>query len=82
MAVTNVSENDTFDDWRTKSNTISTNLGDASALTTVATNAVGGINELDADVGNLASLNVPGASLVASTNELRRLTFALALAIG
>lgn len=82
MAITNVSENDTFDQWRVKTNTISTNLGDAAALTTTATNAVAAVNELDGEVGNLSLLEVTGANLVAATNEARRTAFALALALG
>jgi hypothetical protein len=82
MAVTNVSENDTFDEWRQKTNTVSTNLGDAATLTTTATNAVAAVNELDGNMGDLGTLEVPGASLVAATNEARRLAFALAIALG
>ena len=82
MAVTNVSENDTFDTWRQKTNTISTNLGDTAALTTTATNAVAAVNELDGNIGNLGDLEVPGVDLVAATNEARRLAFALAVALG
>jgi hypothetical protein len=82
MAITSVSENDTFDQWRVKTNTISTNLGDAATLTTTATNAVAAINELDADIGDLGDLEVPGADLVAATNEARRVAFALSIALG
>jgi len=82
MAITNVSENDTFDQWRVKTNTISTNLGDAATLTTTGTNAVAAVNELDAEVGDLGDLEVPGATLVAATNEARRTAFALAIALG
>lgn len=82
MAITNVSENDTFDQWRVKTNTISTNLGDAAALTTTATNAAAAINELDAAQGNLGALEVPGPTLVDATNQVRRTIFALAIALG
>ena len=82
MAITNVSENDTFDQWRVKTNTISTDLGDAATLTTTATNAVAAINELDANLGDLNNLEVPGADLVAAANEARRVAFALSIALG
>jgi len=82
MAITNVSENDTFDQWRVKTNTISTDLGDAATLTTTATNAVAAINELDANLGDLNNLDVPGADLVAAANEARRVAFALSIALG
>jgi hypothetical protein len=82
MAITNVSENDTFDQWRVKTNTISTDLGDAARLTTTATNAVAAINELDANLGDLNNLDVPGADLVAAANEARRVAFALSIALG
>jgi len=82
MAVTTVLENDTFDEWRQKTNTISTNLGDAATLTTTATNAVAAVNELDSNIGDIGALDMPGANLVAATNEARRLTFALAIALG
>lgn len=82
MAITNVSGEDTFDEWRSKTNTISTNLGDAATLTTTATNAVAAVNELDSNVGDLNNLELPGANLVAATNEARRAAFALAIALG
>ena len=46
MAVTVINLNDTISQWVTKSNTISTDLGDKATLTTAATNTVGAINEL------------------------------------
>ena len=44
MAVTVINLNDTISQWVTKSNTISTDLGDKATLTTAATNTVGAIN--------------------------------------
>ncbi len=46
MPTTAVNQVDTFDQWRLKTNTISTDLGAVSDLTTVATTAVTAINEL------------------------------------
>lgn len=82
MAVTNVADSDTFDQWRVKTNTISTNLGDASTLTTVATNVVGGINEVNSNVGNLASLTVSDSSLVDAANDILDQVYKLSLALG
>ena len=53
MSIPNVPQTDTFDQWRVKTNTIATNAGDlANLTTTIKTNAVSAINELDSDVGN------------------------------
>jgi hypothetical protein len=47
MAAVNVSLTDTFDQWRIKTNSISTNLGDLSLLETVEKDSlVEAINEL------------------------------------
>ena len=55
MAVVVVNGTDSIDQWRAKTNTISTSLGDP-AITTTAQNVVGGINELDNEQGTLSSL--------------------------
>lgn len=46
MSVINVVTSDTFEQWRVKTNNISTVVGDGAALTTTATNVVSAINEL------------------------------------
>jgi hypothetical protein len=47
MSVTNVSQSNTFDQWRVKTNTIATDLGDTTALTTTdKTNVVSALNEV------------------------------------
>ena len=48
MAVTQIALNDPVSTLVTKTNTISTNLGDAAALNTSATNLVAAINEVNA----------------------------------
>lgn len=53
MANTIVCKTDTFEQWRVKTNDISSNIGDASLLTTTATNVVSAINEHDIEVGNV-----------------------------
>lgn len=46
MAVTNVGTTDTFEQWRGKTNTLGTDVGDISSLQTTASNLVAAINEL------------------------------------
>ena len=58
MAVTVINLNDTISQWVTKSNTISTDLGDKAALTTTATNAVGAINELRSQLLKVDSADI------------------------
>jgi len=83
MAVTNVSQSETFDQWRVKTNTIATNLGDAATLTTSATTAVGGVNELKGNVGTLNSLTTTDKSnLVAAVNETKNFSLAISIALG
>lgn len=72
---------DTIASWRTKTNTISDNVGDPSLLTTSTdSSTVSAINELvgridntDSDIGTLANLNTADrSSLVSAVNELDR----------
>jgi hypothetical protein len=72
MAVTVVNITDSLDQWRSKTNTISTNLGDTATITTTATNVVGGLNELDNEQGDLTQLTTAQKSnLVGSMNEIK-----------
>tara|TARA_Y100000004_G_scaffold154347_1_gene178466 strand:- start:6804 stop:7085 length:282 start_codon:yes stop_codon:yes gene_type:complete len=72
MAVTVVNITDSLDQWRSKTNTISTNLGDTATITTTATNVVGGLNELDNEQGDLTQLTTAQkSSLVGSMNEIK-----------
>ncbi len=72
MAVTQVLDTDSIDQWRTKTNTISTVLGDPASLTTTANNVVGAINELNNAQGTLASLSTTDKSnLVNAINEIK-----------
>ena len=83
MAVTNVSQSETFDQWRVKTNTIATNLGDSATLTTTATTAVGGVNELKGNVGTLNNLTTTDKSnLVAAVNETKNFSLAISIALG
>jgi len=83
MAVTNVSQSETFDQWRVKTNTVSTNLGDAATLTTAATTAVGGVNELKGNVGSLNNLTTTDkTNLVAAVNETKNFSLAISIALG
>ena len=71
MAVTVVQQTNSFDQWRVKTNTIASDLGDAATLTTTAKNAAAAINELDADIGSPASLTTTAKNnVVAAINEL------------
>lgn len=72
MAVIQVNTTDSLDQWRSKTNDISTNLGDTASLTTTASDVVGAINELDVEQGDLTGLTTANKSnLVAATNELK-----------
>ena len=72
MAVTQVLATDSIDTWRTKTNTISSALGDTATLTTTAQNVVGAINELDNEQGTLSSLTTANkGNLVAAVNEIK-----------
>ena len=72
MAVTVVNITDSLDQWRSKTNTISTNLGDTATITTTATNVVGGLNELDNEQGDLTQLTTAQKfNLVGSLNEIK-----------
>jgi phage-related tail fiber protein len=48
MALINVTQQNTFEEWRVKSNDLSAFAGDAATLATTATNLVGAINEVRA----------------------------------
>ena len=83
MAVTNVSQSETFDQWRVKTNTIATNLGDSATLTTTATTAVGGVNELKGNVGTLNNLTTTNKTdLVSAVNETKNFSLAISIALG
>jgi len=72
MAVVVVNTTDSLDQWRQKTNIISTNLGDPASLTTTATDVVGAVNELDNEQGDLTTLTTAQkSSLVGSLNELK-----------
>jgi hypothetical protein len=73
MAVTVVNQTDTFDQWRVKTNDISSDLGDVSTLaTTDTTSVVAAINELDTRVGELLDLDTSEiTNVVGAVNELQ-----------
>jgi hypothetical protein len=50
MALTNVTQQNTFEEWRVKTNTIGSLVGDGDDLTTTATDLVGAVNELRSGV--------------------------------
>jgi hypothetical protein len=85
MSIINVDLSDTIISWRNKTNTIASNVGDLTLLTTsVDSDIVGAINALkaedsasisalDSSVGSLASLTTTEKSnIVAAVNELDR----------
>ena len=59
MALINVTQQNTFEEWRVKTNDISNLVGDGATLTTTATNLVGAVNELRSGViqGTLSVVN-------------------------
>ena len=57
MAVISVNLTDTFEQWRTKTNTLCTQQGDLTTLTTTAKNTmVAAINEIDAAVAGISNV--------------------------
>ena len=61
MAVTTINLSDPISTLVTKTNTVSTNLGDKSALTTSTTSSlVAAVNELNTKVGIIDSDNIVG----------------------
>lgn len=73
MAVTVVNQTDTFDQWRVKTNDISSNVGDVATLATTDTSSVvAAINELDSRVGELVDLDTSAiTNIVGAVNELQ-----------
>lgn len=69
MAITVVNLSDPVQTFVTKTNSISSNLGDVSQLTSGDSNVVDAINALAADVGNVAALST-GDNVVAAVNSL------------
>ena len=60
MAVISVNLTDTFEQWRTKTNTLCTQQGDLTTLTTTAKNTmVAAINEIDAEATEVLSDTTP-----------------------
>ena len=72
MAVTQVLETDSLDQWRQKTNTVSTTLGDVAELPAGVTSVVGGVNNLSNSVGDLNNLTTADkSSLVSAVNEVK-----------
>lgn len=72
MALTVINLSDPISTWVSKSNTISTNLGDLATLTDSSASLVIAINKLDSDIGNLASLTTSSdIDLVSAINALQ-----------
>lgn len=72
MAVTQVLSTDSLDQWRQKTNTVSTTLGDPASLPAGVTTAVGGVNTLNNNVGDLNNLSTANKSnIVSAVNEVK-----------
>jgi hypothetical protein len=69
MAVINVSRIETLNQWREKTNDLSTLVGDGATLTTTSTDVVAALNEHDAELGDLSSLTTTATTIVAAINE-------------
>jgi hypothetical protein len=83
MAVTVVQQTNTFDQWRVKTNTIASDLGDAATLNTVATTAVGGVNEVSLRVGLPTNLvTVDKTNTVSAINEVKTAAVGLRSDVG
>lgn len=72
MSIISVTDFDTFADWKTKTNTIATQVGDLALLQTSANGSiVAAVNELKN--GNLGNINVTGTSYNVDLNGIRRI---------
>lgn len=75
MSLTIVDRTDTFEAWRTKTNTISTRVGDIvlldAGITADRTNVTAAVNELQGDIGTAALSNFTATTLRGAANELR-----------
>ena len=74
MSLTIVNRTDTFEAWRTKTNTISTQVGDIALLDagiTADTNLTDAVNELQGDIGTAALVNFTATTLRGAANEIR-----------
>ena len=65
MANINVGKGNTFEEWRTKTNSISDGIGDVSTMTTSATDIAGAINEVRtlAETGGSGTTGASGKSV-------------------
>ena len=54
MAVVQVNLEDTFNEWREKTNQISQGVGDTSQLETASTDLVGAVNEVNENLTGLS----------------------------
>ena len=80
MSLTIVDRTDTFEAWRTKTNTISTQVGDIALLDagiTADTNLTAAVNELQGDIGVQALSGFTGApaTLRSAANEIKHSDF-------
>lgn len=82
MAIPQVLPSNTIDEFRQTINEISTGLGDTSTLDTTATDAVGGINEVLDDIGDLGDLTVEGDNLVEAANAVQHYALIITMALG
>src|SRR6056300_1363353 len=75
MAVRSVALTDTLETFRTTFNSLGTDVGDASTLTTTATNVVGAINELNASTYSGFTIVDSGSSTTQAISSGDTLTF-------
>lgn len=68
MAIPNVTEDNTFENWMTVTNILANSIGDLAALsTTTKTSLVSAINEVVSGVVNVTTLNVTGTTSLNGT---------------
>jgi len=75
MAVRSVALTDTLETFRTTFNSLGTDVGDVSTLTTTATNVVGAINELNAATYSGFTIVDSGSSTTQAISSGDTLTF-------
>ena len=73
MAVINTSRNHSLEDLRVNTNDLSILVGDGATITTTAANLVAAINEHDAELGDLTTLdsNITATTIVGVLNEFQ-----------
>ena len=77
MSIQSISLQDTFNVWRQKNNSTAQDVGDRAQLSALISNngsLVQGINEVQADVGDVSTLQTTATNVVQGINEVKNAT--------